>query len=911
MPDWKKEIEHRLARSKMDAASQCDFAEELAQHLEDRYQDLIAAGREPGAAREAALVELENLDSLARARPRSTLQPSPSGLAGTPGSGNVLADLARDFRYGWRVLRKTPILTFFAVASLSLGIGANTTVFTIINTLLLHPLPVADSSSLVTLYESGTKGSKQARSQMPMSYLNFNDYAKQACFRESAAFTPPLVMTLQNASGPERVFGEFVGARYFNTLGLKPAAGRFFLEDEDRRPGSEAVAVLSYNAWKSRFGGSADTIGRKLVLNTTEFTVVGVAPQGFLGLSAVFGPDFWLPATMSETVFPVEFARALSDRGKPIFHAVARLQKGSTLGTAQTQLETVAAALRREYPDSNEGRDISVRPITDELFSSAGGAGGLAFSSAVLLAIVALILGIACSNVANLLLARATARHREVAVRLAIGANRGRLIRQMLTESVLLSLLSAALGLAVGYAGCQLVWSFVPSEVAGNMVTPKLDHNVLAVSLAVALLTAFLFGLAPALRASKTDVLSGLKEEMRVGGRRKRSRTFTSVLLTGQVAFSLVCLITAALFFRSIQRAYEIDPGFNTNRLSIFMVNPAQSGYNETRVKEFYDVVRDRLSTLPGVASVAWASGLPFWRSAGRLVVIEGDEERKKSDLRATVVTTVDTHYFSTMGIALERGRVFDGRDREDAAPVAVINAALAQERWPGGDAIGHRLQFTGEKIWRQVVGVVKTVNYTTLGEAPQPCVYLPLRQNFSENMVLYVQAQPANAPVIPAVRREIRSLDPNVDISDVRTGQKLIEQILWAPKIGVALLGVFGSLALALASVGLYGVMAYSVSQRRREIGVRAALGASRSTVIMLILRQGMTLVLYGIAAGLAGGLLVGRIVSRMLFGISSADPLSLGAASLILAAVALVACYLPARSATRIDPMTALRES
>ncbi len=854
MPDWKREIERRLDPSAIDPASECDLVRELAQHLEDRYRDLLAAGSDENAAFEAALAELDQLGHL---RPHSTHRLQSAAVpAGAQRSGNVLADLVRDLRYGWRVIRKTPILTFFAVASLGLGIGANTTVFTIINTLLLHPIPARDPSRLVTLYETGAKGSKQARSHLPLSYANFQDYAgQQLCFRGIAAFTSPLVMTLQESTGPQRVFGEFVTADYFNTLGLAPAAGRFFLDQEDKQPGSAPVAVLSYNAWKSRLGGYVDAIGRKLVLNNTEVTVVGVAPQGFLGVSAVFGPDFWLPATMLESAYPVAFAGALSDRGKPLFHTAARLKEGLTLKSAQAQLETVSSALRREYPATNEGREISVRPITDELFSNAGGSGGLAFGTAVLIVIVALILGIACSNVANLLLARASARRQEVAVRLAIGADRGRLIRQMLTESVLLSLLSCLAGLAAGYAGCQFVWSFVPAEVARNMVAPKLDGNVLAFSVAVSLLTAFLFGLAPALRASKADVVGGLKEETRTVGRFRRSASLGSLLLTGQVAFSLVCLIIAALFFRSIQRAYAIDPGFETRGLALFMMNPAQSGYDQTRVKEFYRAARDRVGTLPGVVSASWASGLPFWNSAGHSVIIEGAEQRKKPELTASVAFTVDTDYFRTMGIALEKGRVFDTRDREETLPVAVINAALAQERWPGGDAVGHRLQFAGDKTWRQVIGVVRNANYTTLGEAPQTCVYLPLRQNFAAGMTLYVRSDRDNPAVFSAVRREIRDLDSGVSISDARTGQTLIEQVLWAPKIGVALLGVFGSLALLLASVGLYGMMAYSVSQRRREMGVRTALGASPASVIKLILGEGMTLVCYGIAAGLAAG--------------------------------------------------------
>jgi len=818
--------------------------------------------------------------------------------------------LLRDLRYGWRGMRKAPVFTAFAVLTLGLGIGANTTVFTIVNTLLLHPLPAADPSRLAALYDTGAKTAKPAAARLPLAYANFADYAEhQASFSALAAFTPPLVMTLRTGARPDRVFGEFVTQRYFETLGLTPATGRFFTPAEDSQPGSAPVAVLSYNAWKGRFGGGAPAIGRTLELNNAAFTVVGVAPPGFLGVSAVFGPDVWLPATMCERAFPAEFRNALSDRGKPLFHAIGRLTSGASLPRAQADLETIAAALEREFPATSEGHGIAVRPITDELYSNAGGTGGFAFGTVVLLAIVALILAIACANIANLLLARAAARRREIAVRLAIGAGRGRLIRQLLTESVLLSLLGFLAGIGIGYAGCRFVWSFVPPEVAGNMTTPRLDSAVMLASLAISLATAFLFGLAPAWRASKTDVLSGLKEGG-AAGQSRRTVSFANLLLVGQVAFSVVCLVTATLFFRSIQRAYTIDPGFPSNRLALLMMNPAQAGFGDARVKEFYLAARQRVDNLPGVAAASWASGLPFWNTPSRTVSIEGQERRRKSNGIPSVVLTVDADYLNTVGIALAEGRSFSDSDDDASLPVAMINEALAHERWPGGGALGHRFRLAGESTPRQVVGIVMNANYTTLGEAPQPCVYLPMRQNFLGGMILYVRSHGDPAAVLPAVQRQIRAVDPNIQISDVRTGAKLIEQVLFGPRVGVALLGVFGSLALLLASVGLYGVMAYSVTRRRKEIGLRMALGASRTAVLRVILRDGMALVCYGIAAGLSVCLVLGRVLSRILFGLSATDPVSLAAASLVLALVALLACYLPARSATQIDPLVALRD-
>jgi predicted permease len=911
---WEIEIEERLARVNAPVPDQA-VIQEFAQHLEDRYSALLSSGLEPDAARAAVLAELENLESLPAKLPSSK-----RGLAGrdstpadgAPVHGHLLAQFGRDLRYGWRMMQRSPLFALFAVLCLGVGIGANTTVFTIINTVLFHPLPAKDPSQLVVLYDARAKQGGQQFGQSGLSYANLNDYMTgERCFRGVAAFTWPQVLTYARRNGPERMFGELVSQQYFSTLGLKPALGRFFLREEDSEPGSAPVAVLSYSSWQARFGGSIQVLGRTLELNNIAFTVVGVAPKGFLGISAMFGPDVWLPATMSERVFPAEFRAALSDRSKQLFRGVARLRDGFSMAHAQANLSTVAEVLAREYPDANEGRGINVRPITDELFSGAGGAGGLAFASTVLLAIVLLVLCIACSNVANLLLARAAARRHEMGLRLAVGASRGRLIRQMLTESILLSLASCIVGIGLGYEGCRFVWSFVPTQYVQNMVAPKFDGDVLAFAVLISLLTALLFGLAPALRASRTDVVSALKEETPAGGRSRRTLSFTNALLIGQVAFSLICLVTAALFFHAIELAYTIDPGFQTQHLGLVMMSPAQAGYGPERVKEFYRAASEKIAALPGVTSVSWASGMPFWNSASHSVVIEGAEPHRTTGYPRTISITVDTDYFRTMEIPLIAGRVFNGGDRKGALPAAVINQEFASRQWPGESPIGRRFHFVGDSTWRTVVGVVKNANYTTLGEAPQPCIYLPLRQNLAGGMTLYVRSHGDPARLLPIIQHEVRSLDNNIEVSDARTGSMLISQVLWGPKVGVSLLGVFGTLALILASVGLYGVMAYAVSRRRREIGLRMALGATRGNVLRLVIADGMRLVGWGVVIGLGAVLALGRGVSHMLYGVSSADPASLASASSALIIVAIAACYFPARAATRIDPMQVLREN
>ena len=899
MPDWKQEISRRLENLRIDPAREASIVEELRQHLEDRYEELLLAGNSESDARRTVLEELEGSELLATALPpamrnSANSAPPPAALP----SGNLLNDLLRDVRYGLRSMGKAPAFTFFAVLTLALGIGASTTVFTVVNTLLLHPLSVRDPSHLVCLYATDLEAHPQSGSLLPISYPNLQDYqTRNSVFTDLGGFSPPMVMTLTENTGSERFFGQLVTQGYFGALGISPAKGRFFLPQEISAPGSAAVAVLSYNAWKIRFNGAPEVIGKILDINGTSFTVVGVAPEGFLGVSAVFGPDVWLPATMAQQVLPAPMRDVLRERGKPLFQTVASLQP-------------LAAALRQQYPDANAGHTIAVRPITTALYSTTGGERGLAIVSTVLLVIVGLVLLIACSNVANLLMARAVSRRQEIAVRLAIGASRGRLLRQLLTESVLLGVFGGIAGLGVGYEGCRFLWSLRPPEVARNLVDPKLDGAVFLFALLLSLTTGLIFGVVPSLRASKTGLVASLKEETHVAGLAGRSARFQKTLLTGQVALSLVSLIAASLFLRAVQRAYAIDPGFDDQHLAVFMMNPEQVGYDAVHLKDFRRDVADRVARLPGVAAVSWASNMPFWSSPSRGILIQGQEQDRKSETISTVANTVDLDYFKTMRLPLLQGRAFTDVDQDGSLPVVIVNENLARRYWPNGNAIGQHLRLTGDTIMRQIVGVVKTSNYSTLGEAPQPCLYLPMRQNPGTDAILYVRTTRDPALVLESVQSQIRDTDPKVEITDIRTGAKIMDQVLWNARMVLGMLGVFGLLALALASVGLYGILAYTVSGRRREIGVRMALGASRASVLRLVLRQGMMLVFIGAGIGLVLALFIGRAFSRMLFGLSPADPLSLAGAAAALILVAMVACYLPAQAASRMDPMRALRE-
>jgi predicted permease len=914
MRDWKKIVQQRMAALHLEAAAESSLTEEFAQHLEDHYRELCAGGATEQQAYRETLSELNDFNAL-RAHLRSG-QPMPGRdavPAGDATRGNLIADLWRDLRYVSRTMRNNPVFVLVVVLTLALGIGANTTVFTVINTLVMNPLPVRKPVELMAVATGETKTTAKSNVALPISFTNLKDYRERnVVFGSLAGYTFPRIATWQARGGPQRMFAELVTGDYFATLGIQPAAGRFFSPDEDSVPGAHAVAVMNFATWQVRFGGASGIVGQRFRLNGVVFTVIGVAPSGFIGVNAIFGPDLWIPSAMAEQLLPGEMQKALDDRSKAVFQGVGRLKPGISRAQALANMTTIASALAQQYPEANRGRTATVRPIAEAIFGSDNSSTGRApilFGSAVLLVVVGIVLLIACSNVANLLLARSAARRQEIGVRLAMGASRGRLVRQLLTESVFFGLLSGVLGLWIGSVGLRMLWSFRPAEVSANLVAPKLDGNVFVFALIVSLLTGLVFGAIPAWRASRTSVVEVLKEDGRATGRSRRG-TMANVLLVTQVAFSFVSLVTAALFLRSIGHAYELDPGFQTQHLAVLLTNPGQAGYGEAQTKAFYLETRGRVAALPGVASASWASNLPLWGRVAIGLEIEGREPQSKADTITTARNTVDLDYFKTAGIAVLRGRDFTEMDQAGSTPVAVVNEKLAHDYWPGQEPLGKHVQLPDENIRRQVIGVVKTANYSALGEPAQPCVYVPLEQDYSDAMVLYVRSKADPQQVLLPVQREVRAVAPQILVDDVRTGGKIVDQALFGAKMGVALLSVFGLLALGLASIGLYGIMAYSVNLRRREIGVRMALGAAQARVTRLILKQGMSLVLAGVMLGLIASLAVNRLLVRLLFGVSASDPVSLAAAAGVLLAVALMACYLPARSASRLDPLQSLRE-
>jgi len=813
--------------------------------------------------------------------------------------------LWKDIRFALRTFTKSPAFALTAVSSLALGIGVNTTIFTIINTLFLNPLPVDRVSEIVAVYTVDKNNTSQLGSVLQVSYPNYKDFRdRNNSFSSMAAYSFPIAGSVSTGAEGEPIFVELVTGNYFATLGVRPLLGRMIGTEDDRVPGASTVMVLGHRMWQRQFGGKRDVLGQTVMVNGTVFTVVGVAPEGFRGVNSLFGPDAWAPVMMYRELLPSQFRSWVDERRALAFNVAARLKPGVTIQQASAEMVALAKSLETEYAAPNQGRTTTLRPLTTATIFP-GVREALVLGGAVLMVIVGLVLLIACSNVANLLLARATARTQEIAVRLALGANRSRLVRQLMTENVLLSLIGGALGVLVAVWSLRVIWSTRPALAPQNFVEPRLDATVLAFTLGISVVTGVVFGLAPAIQSSRASVVGALKDNTRSAGRRRRTFGLGNLLIVGQVALSLVALITAALFLRSSQAASHIDPGFDSEHVAVMTVTPGQQGYEQPRGEQFYRDVLTAVRAVPGVTAASWGTNLPLFGFVQRSLFVEGRES-----LPPVLTTTIDVDagYFDTTSIALLKGRDFREADRT-GPPVAIVNDTMARRYWPNSDALGKRFRFYVEQEYREVVGVVKTVKYATLGEDPQPAAYRPLQQAYSDTAVLYVRAARDPAAIIEPVRRVIHQNDPRIPVQNAQVVKDVISQSLWAVNLAAGLLGVFGLLALVLACVGLYGVMSYSVGQRTREIGLRMALGAGRRDVLGLVLRQGLTLVGAGVVLGVAGAFAASRLVRTLLFQ-SPSDPLSFIGASGALIGVAVLASLVPARRASRVDPVITLRD-
>jgi len=891
MPDWKPEIRRRLANLKLEPTREAAIVEELAQDLADCYAELIASGATEVKAYQQTLAELSGSELLAQELRRGERPSNQEPIVlGINRRTNMIANLWQDLRFGARMLLKQPGFTLIAVLTLALGIGANTAIFSIVNAVLLRPFPYKEPEHLVILRERVSVGSG-----FSPSYPNFVDWrAQNTVFDAMASLRANESFNFAGAGEPERLQGRIVSAEFFSTLGIRPMLGRDFLAEEDR-PGATPAAILSYGFWRRRFGEDPSVIGKQLTLNNQSFTVVGVTPSNFQ-----FGAD-------ADVTAPIGLqAERFRLRGRdPGVDVVARLKPGVSRHQAETELNMIAARLEQQYPETNKRRRALVTPLHESFV------GDVRQPLLILLGSVGLVLLIVCANVANLLLVRASTRRKELAVRVALGASRATIIRQLLTESVLLAALGAALGTLLAFWGANLIAAQLPDGIP-RLDEANVDARVLVFTLTVSLLTGLLFGLAPALQASRPNLTDGLKEgERGSSGRRQRLR---NVLVVGEVALTLTLLVGAGLLIQSFLRVLQVDPGFKAQNLLTMQLSV--NNPDGQQVANFFEPLQRKVRSLPGVKSVAVSDGLPLDEANYPAFIIEGRPatEKKPSGLRYSV----SPDYFQTMGIELLKGRVFTAQDTRDSPLVIVIDEVLARRYFPNEDPLGKRLKHGPTSPSLEIVGVVRQVEHYSLDgkESVQPQFYTNFNQtslqalpNIVRHIHLLTRAEVEPLSLATAVRAQVAALNKDQAVFNVRTMGQILAQSVAARRFSMLLLTVFAVAALALASLGIYGLMSYAVAQRTREIGVRMALGAQSGNVLRLVIGQGMKLALAGVALGLVASVALTRTIKNLLFGVSATDPATFAAIALLLTLVALLACWIPARRATKVDPMIALK--
>jgi predicted permease len=817
----------------------------------------------------------------------------------------------QDLKYGARLLAKAPGFTVIAALSLALGIGANTTIFTLINAVLLNPLPVADPSQLVSVWTTDERNQGGQLGFLQLSPMNYKDLRdKNEVFTGLAAHQGIPLNIAVSGGEPQQVFGEIATGNYFSLLGAKPVVGRTFTTDDDKNPGETLVAVLGYGEWQKRFGGDPSVVGRTMTVNGQSFAVIGVMPKGFKGTNAIGAPALWVPYM----TYPVTTNGFLGELIAPnqrrglVFNVTGRLKPGVSAQQAEANLKTIARQLAQEYPNENGGRGVTIVPLAQATINP-GFRNNIVMAGGLLMTIVGLVLLIACANVANLLLARAAVRQKEIAVRLSLGASRGRLIMQLLTEGTLLTLIGGAGGLLLAYWAQGLLWSFRPPFLQADAVDLHPDVRVLLFTIGVSFVTGIVFGLAPAVQASRPDLVVELKEKTGAPAGANRMFSLRNMLVAAQIALSLIALIGAGLFLRSLQNAQRINPGFDAEHLAVLSFDLGAQGYTEERGRQFQQRVLERAVSVPGVQAAAAGSTVPLFQGGfARTVFLEGQDASDRRAGKLVQITVGSAHYLETLGIPLMRGRALSDVDQPNTPTSVVINETMAKRFWPDQDALGKRFKFFGQQNFNQVVGIAKDSKYNFIGEEPTPYIYQATTQVYQPQLSLFVKAARPEA-VLGTVRGEVQQLDRNLPLTGVFTLTEIFDQSLWAPRMGASLLAVFAGLSLVLAVIGIYGVMAYSVSQRRRELGIRMALGASRADVLRLVVLQGLRLTMMGVACGLVASFAASRLIASMLFDVSPTDVVTFVAVPALLALAALGASYLPARRATRIDPMVALR--
>jgi predicted permease len=867
-----------------------DFDEELRSHLEMAVERNLRRGMNGEDARRAALSDLGGIEQTKEIY---------RDQRGVP----MVENFVQDLRFGLRMLRRSPGFSILAILCLTLGIGANAAVFSWIEGILFRPYPlVAHQERLVAL--TGTARGEAGSTDI--SWPDLLDLQKHCTLFDSFIVTKIMGTTLSLGDRAERTIGSIVSANYFDAIGVHPILGRGFAPGEDVGGNAHPVTVIGYQLWKSRFKGDPGIIGKTQRLNGIEHTIVGVAPEEFLGTFVGWGMQFWVPASMEETFEGGGYK--LEDRGARWIEAYVRLKPGVTLGQAQQEMSAVASRLESDFPATNRGRGIKLWPLWQTPFNNAG---TLLPTLGIMLAVVVFVLLIACANVGNLLLVRAFTRRHEMTVRVAVGANRSRLLQQLLTEGLILSGVAATNGLLFAHWCRHALVLLFPARGGVAMTLPgEIDWRVLALSAGVCLISTLLLGLVPAIQTGKIDLAGALKSEMSgvVGGGQGKSWLRSSLVVL-QVSLSFLLLVGAGLLMQSLQRIRNLDPGFSTRGVLVTAVDLRGAGYDAQRAKTFGDGLIERVQALPGVESAALARATPLGYGSHSSSAIAVDGYQPPPEEQPTVeYNQVGPGYFATMGIPLITGREFTWADNETAALVAVVNDVMAAQYWRGGDPVGKRLQVKGQ--WLQVVGVAKVSKYQSVRENPKPFFYVPLRQDFSVGASLNMRTRMPAETMATELAREVHGLDANLAPYEVISLQEQMDRSTSPQRVAVTLLGILGGLALLLATVGLYAVMSYTISQSAREFGLRMALGAGASTLLRQVMSHGLALTAVGVLGGAAAALGLTRLLGNLLYKVNPRDPVAFGSALVVMTLASVAACFLPAWRATRTDPARALRD-
>jgi len=865
-----------------------DLDAELRAHLRMAEADRVARGESPEAAAAGARREFGNVGEVKH-------------VTRAMWRGMWFERLGQDLRFGFRMLRRSPGFSILAILCLTLGIGANAAVYSWIEGILLRPYPKVVQQDRLVVVAGTVRGAPVGDE---LSWPDLLDLKRSSTLFEAFSADKITGTTLSIGDRAERVAGQIVSANYFDALGVHPFLGRGFDPTEETGRNAHPVVVIAYKMWHDRFQSDPQIIGKTQLLNGLPHTIIGVAPQGFNGTFVGYAMQFWVPASMQETF--EQTAYKLEDRGARWVESFARLKPGVTREQAQAELAAVAKRLETAYPETNKGRGIELYPLWKSPFNNAG---ALFPTLRIALVVAFFVLLIACANVSNLLLVRAFARQHEMTVRLAVGSGRGRLVRQLVTEGLILSAFAAVGGLLVAYWCRNLLVLVIPPRGAAMNLPAATDWRVLVIAAGVCLLTTLLFGLVPAFPASKINLASAIKAETGgVIGGSGRSRIRSALVLI-QVSLSFVLVVGAGLLIKSLQGMRTASPGFSTENVLITALDLNSAGYDPQRKRTFQDELMNSLHAISGVQAAAYARIAPFsYRTySSAPIVIEG-YQAATDEQPAADYDEVSPDFFATIGIPLVSGRDFTRNDDDTTRPVAIINEAMAAQYWPGLDPLGRFVQVKGRRL--EVIGVARMAKYGALTERSKPFFYVPLRQNFAGVVALHLRTSLARGPMGVALAREIHALDPGLATAELVTMREQVDRKSAAQTVALSLVGIFGGLALVLAGIGLYGVMSYAVSQNRRELGLRMALGAGASDLLRLVMKNGLTLTAGGVALGAAAALVLTRLMGDLLYKVSPRDPVAFGAAFAVMAIASFMACFMPAWRASQTDPAGVLRQ-